>query len=155
MLIFLVLRGWLGGCKELRFQVTVRESISLRIFLENIGESLPSASTLSENLNALSNETRGRIHRAELALVLDESLDDFSLLRVDSTDARSASAYPTDSGTITKLLCRMCSRLERQQRLGFKPCEASTLLDGTLHAGWRNWVAMCRGRATAATLWTW
>lgn len=34
VLVFLLLRGWLGGCKELRFQVTVRESISLRIFLE-------------------------------------------------------------------------------------------------------------------------
>ena len=129
VLIFLLLRGWLGGCKELLFQVTVRESISLRIFLENMGESFPSASTLNENLNALSNETRGRIHRAELALALDEGLDDFSLLRADSTDARSASAYPTDSGTIAKLVCRMCSRLERQQRLGFKPCLASALFD--------------------------
>ncbi len=127
VLVFLLLRGWLGGCKELRFRVAVKESISLRIFLENIGASLPSASTLNENLNALSNETRRRIHCAELALVLDEKLDDFSMLRIDSTDARSASAYPTDSGTITKLMCRMCTRLGQLERLGLKECSSSEL----------------------------
>lgn len=118
VLTFLLLRGWLGGCKDERFQTVVQESLSLRIFLENMGQALPSGSTLNENLNAISNETRQRIHRAELALVLDEELDDFEMMRIDSTDARSASAYPTDSGTITKLLCRMCTRLERLDRLG-------------------------------------
>ena len=49
-------------------------------------------------------------------------------MRIDSTDARSASAYPTDSATITKLLCRMCTRLERLDRLGLaqpSSCELS------------------------------
>ena len=128
VLTFLLLRGWVGGCKDERFQATVHESISLRIFLENMGQSLPSGSTLNENLNAVSNETRKKIHRAELALVLNEKLDDFRLLRIDSTDARSASAYPTDSGTITKLMCRMCTRLGQLKGLGLKECPSSELL---------------------------
>ena len=128
VLTFLLLRGWLGGCKEQRFQSSVEESISLRIFLENMGQSLPSGSTLNENLNSISNETRQKIHRAELALVLDEKLDDFRMLRIDSTDARSASAYPTDSGTITKLMCRMCTRLGQLKRLGLTQCPGSELL---------------------------
>lgn len=127
ILTFLLLRGWLGGCKEERFQAAVQESISLRIFLENMGHPLPSGSTLNENLNAVSNETRQKIHRAELALALGEKLDDFKMLRIDSTDARSASAYPTDSGTITKLMCRMCSRLGQLKRLGLKQCADSEL----------------------------
>ncbi len=129
VLTFLFLRGWLGGCKDERFQTVVRESISLRIFLENIGQPLPSGSALNENLNAISNDTLQRIHRAELALAFHEDLDDFEMLRIDSTDARSASAYPTDSGTITKLVCRMCTRLERLERLGLKPGAPSGLSD--------------------------
>ena len=128
VLTFLLLRGWLGGCKEQRFESSVEESISLRIFLENMGQSLPSGSTLNENLNSVSNETRQKILHAELALVLDEKLDDFRMLRIDSTDARSASAYPTDSGTITKLMCRMCTRLGQLKRLGLKQCPSSELL---------------------------
>ena len=125
VLIFLLLRGLLGGCKEQRFRTLVRESISLQIFLENIGEHLPSGSTLNENLNAITNETLLKIHRAELALALGEKLDDFDLARIDSTAARSASAYPTDSGTLAKLLNRMCRRLQRLPRLDLEAVSSS------------------------------
>lgn len=123
-LVFLVLRGWLGGCKDERFRTARRESISLRIFLENAGGKMPSGSALGENLNAISAGTLAAIHRAELAMALGEGLDDFSVLRIDSTDTRSASAYPTDSSTITKLACRMCQRLGKLPRLGLVPCAA-------------------------------
>lgn len=119
-LVFLMLRGWLGGCKEQKVRTMIRESKSLEIFLANKGESLPAPSTLHENLNAIRDETLQEIHRAELALVLEEGLDQFDLQRIDSTQARSASAYPTDSATIAKLLCRMCTRLENLQRLELK-----------------------------------
>ena len=41
VLTFLLLRGWLGGVKDEVFRNATRESISLHIFLENIGEKLP------------------------------------------------------------------------------------------------------------------
>jgi hypothetical protein len=110
---FLLLRGWLGGAKDARFEVILRESISLQIFLHNLNQPSPGASTIEENLNALSNETRERIHKAQLALALDEGLDDFASLRIDSTHCASASAYPTDSGTLTKLVCRVCARMQK------------------------------------------
>lgn len=130
VLAFLLLRGSFGcSCKDRRLRVAVEESISLRIFLENRGCSLPGGSTLEENLNAVSNRTREQIHRAELALALDEKLDDFKMIRGDSTAVDSASAYPTDSSTIAKLLCRMCSRLENLQRMGLEPCSLTELTD--------------------------
>jgi IS5 family transposase len=92
--------------------VILRESISLRIFLHNLNQPLPGGSTIDENLNALSNTTRERIHKAQLALALDEGLDDFASLRIDSTHCASASAYPTDSGTLTKLVYRLCARMQ-------------------------------------------
>lgn len=130
VLAFLLLRGSFAcSCKDRRLRVAVEESISLRIFLENRGCTLPGASTLEENLNAVSNRTRELIHRAELALALDENLDDFKMIRGDSTAVDSASAYPTDSGTIAKLLCRMCSGLENLERICLEPCPLSELTD--------------------------
>jgi len=123
----LLLRGWLGGAKHSRFEVILHESISLRIFLHNLNQSLPGGSTIDENLNALSNATRERIHKAQLALALDEGLDDFSSLRIDSTHCASASAYPTDSGTLTKLVCRLCARMQN-----LKPVDLPALADDQL-----------------------
>lgn len=129
VLTFMLLRGSFGcSCKDKRFQGALLESISLRIFLENRGCSLPGGSTLEENLNAVSNITRERIHRAELALARQEELDDFKKIRGDSTAVNSASAYPTDSNTIAKLLCRVCSKLERLDRIGLGPSPLDELL---------------------------
>ena len=121
ILAFLLLRGWFGrGYKDGHMRTLTMESLSLRTFLENMGQSLPGASTLEENLTAVSNATRHAIHRTQLALALGEELDDFETIRGDSTAVSSASAYPTDSGTIAKLLLRMCSRLEKLKKLGLK-----------------------------------
>lgn len=125
---FLFLRGWLGGAKHSRFEVILRESISLRIFLHNLNQSLPGGSTIEENLNALSDATRERIHKAQLALALEEGLDDFAGLRIDSTHCASASAYPTDSGTLTKLVCRLCARMQNLKPIDL-PALAGDQLD--------------------------
>lgn len=126
VLTFMLLRGLFGYCcKDSRFRTAVEESMSLRIFLENRGCKLPGASTLEENLNAVSNQTRERIHRVQLALAAEEELDDFKKIRGDSTSVSSASAYPTDSGTIAKLLLRMCSRVENLARIGLEQCPLS------------------------------
>ena len=128
VLAFLLLRGWFGrGYKDAQLKTLILESLSLRNFMENMGCSLPAASTLEENLNAVSNDTLHEIHCTELSLALHENLDDFEMMRADSTAVNSASAYPTDSGTLAKLLCRMCSRLEKLECLGLNPCTLSEL----------------------------
>jgi len=125
VLSFLLFRGWLGGGKDARFEVMLRESVSLHIFLTNLGQPFPGTSTIEENLNALCIETRVIILKAELALAFEEKLEDFESLRIDSTHCASASAYPTDSGTLTKLLCRLCSRMQKLERIALPACDPS------------------------------
>jgi IS5 family transposase len=122
--LFLMLRGGFGGCKDQDARLLQEESITWHCWLENLGLSLPAASTLSENLNAVSNATRDFIHKAQLRYILDEGLDDFSSLYLDSTAVQANTERPTDSGLITKLVERICRRGSKLDRFGlpnFKP----------------------------------
>jgi len=122
--LFLMLRGRSGGCKDQDARLLLEESISLHCWLENLGLPLPAASTLSENLNAVSNGTRDFIHTAQLRYILDEKLDDFSSLYLDSTASAANTEWPTESGLITKLVERICRRggkLERLELPNFDP----------------------------------
>jgi hypothetical protein len=67
---FLMLRGLNGGCKDQHARLLLEESITLRLWLEHLGLELPPASTLSENLNAVSNQTRSLIHQVQLRYIL-------------------------------------------------------------------------------------
>lgn len=116
--LFLMLRGRLGGCKDQDARLLQEESMTLHCWLQNLGLNLPPASTLSENLNAVSNETRDLMHKAQLRYILDQGLDDFSSLYLDSTAVRANSERPTDSGLMTKLVERICRRGSKLDRLG-------------------------------------
>ncbi len=122
--LFLMLRGRFGGCKDQDARLLQEESITLHCWLENLGLTLPAASTLSENLNAVSNATRDFIHKAQLRYILDEGLDDFSSLYLDSTATQANTERPTESGLVTKLMERICrrgSKLDRLELPNFDP----------------------------------
>jgi hypothetical protein len=51
--LFLMLRGFNGGCKDQHARLLLEESITLQLWLEHLGLELPPPSTLSENLNAV------------------------------------------------------------------------------------------------------
>jgi IS5 family transposase len=79
---------------------------------------------LNENLNAVSNATRDFIHKAQLRYILNEGLDDFSSLYLDSTAIKANTERPTESGLISKLVERICRRGGKLDRFGlpnFKP----------------------------------
>lgn len=116
--VFSMLRGRFGGCKDQDARLLQQESMTLRWWLENLGLSLPPASTLSENLNAISNATRDFIHKAQLRYIVDEGLDDLSSLYLDSTATQANTERPTDSGLITKLVERICRRGSKLDRFG-------------------------------------
>src|SRR5208282_3629733 len=61
--LFLMLRGWVSavGCKDQHARLLLEESMTLKLWLEDLGLELPPASTLSDNLNAVSNSTRSLI----------------------------------------------------------------------------------------------
>ena len=122
--LFLMLRGRLGGCKDQSARLLQEESMTLYWWLENLSLSLPPASTLSENLNAVSNATRDFIHRAQLRYIVDQGLDDFSSLYLDSTSTKANTEWPTESGLVVKLVQRICrwgSHLERFGLPNFNP----------------------------------
>ena len=67
--LFLMLRGFNGGCKDQHARMLLEESITLTLWLEHLGLQLPPASTLSDNLNAVSNQTRALIHQVQLVIL--------------------------------------------------------------------------------------
>ena len=83
--LFLMLRGFNGGCKDQHARLLLEESITLKLWLEHLGLQLPPASTLSENLNAVSNQTRALIHQVQMRSILEQDLDDFQKSFIDST----------------------------------------------------------------------
>src|SRR6202140_1848147 len=95
--LFLMLRGFNGGCKDQHARLLLEESITLKLWLEHLGLELPPASTLSENLNPGSNQTRSLIHQVLLRSILQQGLDDFRKFFIDSTAVEANTDRPTDS----------------------------------------------------------
>jgi hypothetical protein len=102
--LFLMLRGWGGGCKDQHARLMLQESITLRLWLEHLGLELPPASTLSDNLNAVSNQTRSLIHQVQLRYIFQGGLDDFQKCFIDSTAVEANTERPTDSTILVSLM---------------------------------------------------
>jgi len=106
--IFLLLRGLLGeGFKGWTTATFLRESITLRVAFANYGMHMPCPSTLTELVNAVSNETRCRILDAQIRQAKVEGLDDFKTMFQDSTAVDANTVWPTDSGIIVALIERI------------------------------------------------
>src|SRR6202048_1733715 len=107
--LFLMLRGFNGGCKDQHARLLLQESITLRLWLEHLGLELPPASTLSDNLNAVSNQTRSLIHQVQMRYILQQGLDDFQKCFIDSTAVEANTERPTDSTILVRLIARVCT----------------------------------------------
>jgi hypothetical protein len=107
--LFLMLRGFNGGCKDQHARLLLEESVTLRLWLEHLGLQLPPASTLSDNLNAVGNQTRALIHQVQLRYILQEGLDDFQKCFIDSTAVEANTERPTDSTILVRLIARVCT----------------------------------------------
>jgi hypothetical protein len=107
--LFLMLRGLIGGCKDQHARLLQEESITLKLWLNDLGLELPPASTLSENLNAVSNQTRSLIHQVQLRWILEQDLDDFQKCFIDSTAVEANTERPTDSTILVRLIARVCT----------------------------------------------
>ncbi len=107
--VFLMLRGFNGGCKDQQARLLLEESMTLKLWLEHLGLELPPASTLSDNLNAVSNQTRSLIHQAQLRYIFQGGLDDFQKCFIDSTAVEANTERPTDSTILVRLIARVCT----------------------------------------------
>ena len=101
--IFLMIRGYSGGFKTNAARVLREESVTLTVFLANLGLHLPGASTLNEHANHVSNATRQFILDAQVRQILDEGWDDFNSLTIDSTAVSANTGWPTDSQLLAYL----------------------------------------------------
>jgi transposase, IS5 family len=126
--LFVMLRGWAGGCKDQQARLLLEESITLKLWLEHLGLQLPPASTLSENLNAVSNQTRRLIHQAQLRYILQQRLDDFQKCFIDSTAVEANTERPTDSTILIRLIGRICSSGANLHRLDLPDMDPIGLL---------------------------
>ena len=104
--VFLVLRGYLGSIGDQEARDRLLDSTTVQLYLFRRGEVMPGWTTILENVNAVSNATRNLILDAQLALILDEGLDDFSQVLLDSTAVKAHSAWPTDARLLLGLLER-------------------------------------------------
>ena len=111
VLIFVMVRGYLGGFKHSETSMFLLESKTMAVFFANHGLSMPAWSTLTELTNAVSNDTRRGILDAQIRMIQCEAFDDFSTLIQDSTAVEGNSMWPTDSRLVVALL-------ERVQRTG-------------------------------------
>lgn len=124
LLIFLMIRGYLGSVSDKKAYMFILESMTLNDFLYNRGLQVPGKSTLLENLNLVSEKTLEKIHRTQLAMALGEDLDDFKELTIDSTSVKANSSWPTDGKMILGLLgraFRLGGELEKFEIKGFNP----------------------------------
>lgn len=106
VLVFVVLRGYLGGFKDRKVQSQLADSMALAVFLRSHGYELPGASTLVDNTNAVSDAVLTYVMDLQIQRAKDEGLDDFEEVTCDSTAVAANSRWPSDSGTITTLLRR-------------------------------------------------
>lgn len=108
VLIALLLRGYFGsGFKACDTTTMMQESITLHIFFANLGMKMPSRSTLTELVNAVTNETRQHLLDVQIAQVLGLGWDSFSVMLQDSTHVEGNTAWPTDSHTLVTLVERV------------------------------------------------
>ena len=119
VLLMVLLRGRLGsGFKAETTDTLLRESVTFQVYLNNIGVRMPRASTLTELVNAVSDETRSRIHDAQIAQTKTDGLDDFTAIIQDSTAVESNTVWPTDSGVTVALMARLDRGIEQLANYG-------------------------------------
>lgn len=101
--MFMMGRGYYGGIKGSAGDVFTSESMTLRIFLENQGLTMPGQNSIYDNINAVSNTTRQYILDAQIRMIIDERLDDFKELTFDSTAVSGNVSWPRDSVIMSQL----------------------------------------------------
>jgi len=116
--VFSVLRGYLGSISDQDARDRLLDSVTLHLYLRSRNRFFPGWTTILENVNALSPTTRDFILEAQLAMIWDDGLDDFSESILDSTAVEANTAWPTDAGILLALLERAFHRSQHLEAFG-------------------------------------
>lgn len=122
--LFMMVRGYFGSVTSKESVQRMSDSFTLHTILQGWNICAPGATTILENLNCISNETREYILDAQMAFVLKEELDDFSRILIDSTHVKGNTEWPTDSKVLLALLSRAYHYSQKLSVFGiqnFKP----------------------------------
>ena len=120
VLLFMCLRGYWGSVTDRNVCDRMRDSRTLYVFFGNLNIKLPSPTTILENVNCLSQDTRDFILKCQLEQIMQTDLDDFSYILLDSTAVKASSCWPTDAGVIHRLLNRAYTFGQRLEKFGIK-----------------------------------
>ena len=107
VLLFISLEGYWGSVTDKRAVESMKESTSLYIYYSNKNKKMPKAKTIQENLRYIRTDTLEYIHKCQLNDFLNDDLDNFNYLTLDSTSVHASSSWPTDATIIYKLLNRV------------------------------------------------
>jgi hypothetical protein len=155
VLMAVLLRGYFGaGFKACTVATMMRESITLHLFFTNLGLKMPGRSTLTELVNAVTNQTRLSILDAQAADVLHLGLDDFSTMLQDSTHVEGNTVWPTDSRTMVALVARVLhvgARLAQVHLPVIRAPKARGHLDAMIKLD--REIDMSRGKGERARAW--
>ncbi len=116
--LFAMLRGFLGSLTSKQASRFLNESISLYGFLQDRNLKRPAATTVLDHVNLISARTQDLIFDRQIEVLLQEELDDFRKLTIDSTAVEANTAWPTDGKILIGLLERTFSIGKKLDRLG-------------------------------------
>jgi len=116
--LFMQLRGFWGSVSDSQAMDNIVESMTMNTILHNLAAKMPGRSTVNENINAVTNETREIIFECQLADVLDMKLDDFKQMLIDSTSVEANNRWPTDAGVIVRLMERVVRQFAALEKFG-------------------------------------
>ena len=104
--LFFIIRGYFGSVTSQTSVERMYDSMTLYTILQEWGVTMPGVTTILENINAISNETREYILDAQIEQILAEGLEDFEKLQIDSTSVEANTEWPTDARILLALLNR-------------------------------------------------
>lgn len=104
--LFMMLRGYFGSVTNQESLQRMYDSYTLHIILRGWDKKMPGVTTILENLNCISNDTRDYVLDCQIKYILDEGLDNFKEIIVDSTHVEANTEWPTDAKILFALLHR-------------------------------------------------
>ncbi len=129
VLLFVLLRGYYGSVSNRFVCDRFKDSITLYVLFSNLNLKIPGTTTILENINSLSNETRDFIFTCQLEDIFNVELDDFSYVLFDSTSVSASTCWPTDAGIILRLLERVYIYGKKLEDFGVKSIQDFYLKD--------------------------
>ena len=122
--VFMMVRGYFGSVTNQEGIERMIDSRTLSLILQGWNIKMPGITTILENLNCISNDTREYILDCQVKQIINAGLDSFKELIVDSTHVEANTGWPTDSKILFALLHRAFHYSQKLSIFGlnnFKP----------------------------------